>query len=54
MISETLISNNTLTTLDLESIESDSYITLSDGTLFTKGDDNSHITYNSVQMNLGK
>ena len=45
---------NSITVMNDSYTESDDYITLSDGTLFTKGDDNSHITYNSVQMNLGK
>ena len=45
---------NSITVMNDSYTESDDYITLSDGTLFTKGSDNSHITYNSVQMNVGK
>ena len=45
---------NSITVMNDSYTESDDYITLSDGTLFTKSSDASHITYNSVQMNLGK
>ncbi len=45
---------NSITVMNDNYTESDSYITLSDGTLFTKSSDGSHITYNSVQMNLVK
>ena len=45
---------NSITVINDSYTESDSYITLSDGTIFTKASDDSHITYNSVQMSLGK
>lgn len=45
---------NSITVINDSYTESDSYITLSDGTIFTKASDDSHITYNSIQMNLGK
>jgi len=45
---------NSITIMNDSYTESDSYITLSDGTLFTKSSDSDHIVYNSIQMNLGK
>ena len=45
---------NSITVINDSYTESDDYITLSDGTIFTKASDGSHITYNSVQMNLSK
>ena len=45
---------NAITVINDSYTESDSYITLNDGTIFTKASDGSHITYNSVQMNEGK
>ena len=45
---------NAITVISDSYTESDSYITLNDGTIFTKASDGSHLTYNSVQMNEGK
>ena len=45
---------NSITVINDSYTESDAYITLSNGTIFTKASDGSHITYNDIQMNEGK